>query len=62
VGRGLVMPASIDLVEVATGARRPWRILTPPDPAGILQVGPVLISGDGRSYVTPIAVSSTTCW
>ncbi len=51
VGRGPSVPASIDLVDVASGARRPWRALTPPDPAGILQIGPVLMSGDGRSYV-----------
>jgi Tol biopolymer transport system component len=48
---GSSMPAQVHLVDVATGDRRPWRTLTPPDPAAILQMGPVLVTGDGRSYV-----------
>ena len=51
VVRGVGMPAHIDLVDVATGARRPWKDLRPADPAGVLQIGPIHISPDGGSYV-----------
>jgi Tol biopolymer transport system component/predicted Ser/Thr protein kinase len=55
-GRGLYvgragMPARIEILDLATGARRPWKTLTPPDPAGILAIGPILITPDGKSYV-----------
>ncbi len=29
----------------------PWKELRLPDPAGVLQVGPVVITPDGKSYV-----------
>jgi Tol biopolymer transport system component/predicted Ser/Thr protein kinase len=45
------MPARVDVFEVATGARRLWKEITPPDPAGVLAVEPVLITPDGKSYV-----------
>jgi len=51
VARPIGLPAKIDVVDVATGARRPWKELVPPDPAGVLQVGPVLITPDGASCV-----------
>ncbi len=44
-------PGRIDLVEVATGKRTPWKELKPPDPAGVLQVGPAVISADGKAFV-----------
>jgi eukaryotic-like serine/threonine-protein kinase len=44
-------PARIDIVDLATGTRRPWKEIVPPDPAGVLAVGPVLITPDGASYV-----------
>ena len=44
-------PAKIDIVDLATGTRRPWKEIVPPDPAGVLAVGPVLITPDGASYV-----------
>jgi serine/threonine protein kinase/WD40 repeat protein len=44
-------PGRIDLVELETGKRAPWKAFRPPDPAGVLQVGPVVITPDGRSYV-----------
>jgi serine/threonine protein kinase/WD40 repeat protein len=55
-GRGLYvsrqsLPTRVDIVEVATGRRTPWKTLSPGDPAGVFGVGPTLISGDGRSYV-----------
>ncbi len=55
-GRGLYVshpgvPARVEIVDVATGRRTPWRTLAPGDPAGVFRIGPTLISGDGRSYV-----------
>ncbi|MEX0878933.1 MAG: protein kinase [Thermoanaerobaculia bacterium] len=45
------MPARVEILDVGTGARRLWKAITPPDPAGVLAVGPVLITPDGKSYV-----------
>jgi hypothetical protein len=45
------MPARVDICDVATGARTLWKEITPPDPAGVLAIGPVLITPDGGSYV-----------
>jgi hypothetical protein len=56
-GRGLFVqhgsgvPARVDVIDVASGRRRVWRELRPPDPAGVLSIGPVLLSADGESYV-----------
>ena len=44
-------PGVVDLLDVQTGKRRPWKQFHPPDPAGILEVAPFLISPDGTSYV-----------
>ena len=49
--RGPGVPARVDLLDVASGKRRPWKELTPPDPAGVLAIGPILLSADGQSYV-----------
>jgi len=51
VWRASAPPGHIDLVEVATGKRTPWQELRPPDPAGVLQVGPAVIAPDGKAYV-----------
>jgi hypothetical protein len=45
------LPAKVEVVEVSTGRRRPWKEITPPDPAGVLAVHPVLMTPDGKSYV-----------
>lgn len=45
------VPARVDVIDVTTGTRRPWRALTPPDPAGIVVMGPIKLSADGQSYV-----------
>jgi eukaryotic-like serine/threonine-protein kinase len=45
------LPAHVDVCDVATGARRLWKNIVPPDPAGVLTIGPVLITPDGSSYV-----------
>jgi hypothetical protein len=50
VGR-IAMPARIEICDVATGARRLWKEIVPPDPAGVLTIGPIYITPDGKSYV-----------
>jgi len=47
----LARPGVVDLVDVQTGKRTPWKEFHPPDPAGVLEVAPFLISPDGASYV-----------
>jgi Tol biopolymer transport system component len=51
VWRPSAPPGKIDLVGVETGQRTLWKEFRPPDPAGVLQVGPVVIAPDGASYV-----------
>ena len=48
---GADIPARIEIVDVATGVRRLFKELRPPDPAGILALGPIRFSADGESYV-----------
>jgi len=45
------MPVRIELCDVATGARRLWKEIVPPDPAGVLTIGPIYIAADGKSYI-----------
>jgi hypothetical protein len=45
------MPARVEIFDIATGKRTLWKELVPPDPAGILAIGPILITPDGKSYV-----------
>ena len=44
-------PLRVELFDVATGARKPWKEIRPPDPSGVAQVGPILISWDTGAYV-----------
>jgi len=44
-------PARVFLVDLETGRRTLWRELSPPDLAGVIQVGPIVITPDGKSYV-----------
>jgi hypothetical protein len=56
-GRGLYvasfrsMPVTVYRVELATGRREPVRSFAPADGAGVLNLGPALLSADGKSYV-----------
>jgi eukaryotic-like serine/threonine-protein kinase len=43
--------AQVVRVEVATGKQERWKDLAPPDPTGIINMGPVFLTPDGRSYV-----------
>ncbi|MEP6994135.1 MAG: protein kinase [Acidobacteriota bacterium] len=47
--RGLY-PARVFLLDVISGKRELWKELTPPDPAGISNVAPPAIAGDGKTY------------
>jgi len=38
-------------VDVKTGRRTLWKELRPPDPSGVEQVGPIVISPNEASYV-----------
>ena len=51
VERPSASPGRVDLVDVQTGRRTLWKEVRPPDPAGVLVVGPVVITPDGSSYV-----------
>ncbi len=44
-------PGVVELLDIQTGKRTPWKEFHPPDPAGVLEVAPFLISPDGASYV-----------
>ena len=50
IGR-IAMPARVEICDVATGERHLWKEIVPPDPAGVLAVGPIYIAPDGKSYV-----------
>ncbi len=45
------LPAKVEHLNVATGQRQPWKSLMPADAAGVTDLGPILITPDGRSYV-----------
>jgi hypothetical protein len=54
-GRSLFMmrgrlSADVDRVDVATGARTPWKSLLPSDAAGVTGVRSVVVLDDGHSY------------
>jgi dipeptidyl aminopeptidase/acylaminoacyl peptidase len=44
------IPACVHRLELATGRRRPWKCLTPHDPAGVRSITDVRITPDGTSY------------
>ena len=55
-GRGLYVykagvVTQVEVLDLATGGRTPWKTLSPADPAGVRAIRPVLISADGKSYV-----------
>jgi len=43
--------SKVEILDLASGRRTPWRELSPADPAGVLMVRPILIARDGKSYV-----------
>jgi hypothetical protein len=50
VTRGLAVPALVERIDLATGARSPVRELMPPDRLGIIQVRPSRIFDAGKTY------------
>ena len=44
------LEVSIDRIELSSGARSPWQLVRPDDPAGIMDIFPVVITRDGASY------------
>ncbi|MEO8430019.1 MAG: protein kinase [Acidobacteriota bacterium] len=54
------IPARLVRVEVATGRREAWKDLAPPELSGIIQVLPVFMTPDGKSYVYGYARSATS--
>ena len=45
------IPTRIDLLDVESGRRTPWKEFRPPDPAGVFAVGPARVTPDGKAYV-----------
>jgi serine/threonine protein kinase/Tol biopolymer transport system component len=45
------LPGRVELVDVATGERRLWKEVVPPDPAGVTQIEPFVVAEDGSTYV-----------
>ena len=50
VARRTRLAAELSRIDVRTGTRTPWRTLQPADPAGLIAIGTIAISGDGQSY------------
>ena len=48
---GYGLPAEVHRIDVRTGARSLVQRISPPDPAGVLAVGPGLVSADAQIYV-----------
>ncbi len=44
-------PAKVSSLDLATGKRTLWRSLAPADPAGVSQIGPIVMTPDGSSYI-----------
>jgi serine/threonine protein kinase/Tol biopolymer transport system component len=46
-----VLPAKVAELDLTTGKRTLWRTLAPADPAGVSQIGPIVMTPDGASYI-----------
>jgi eukaryotic-like serine/threonine-protein kinase len=44
-------PAKVSQLDITTGKRTLWRSLAPADPAGVSQIGPIVMTPDGASYI-----------
>ncbi|HYX21241.1 MAG TPA: serine/threonine-protein kinase [Thermoanaerobaculia bacterium] len=45
------LPGHLDVLDVATGTRRAWKEVVPPDPAGVTQIEPFVMAEDGSIYL-----------
>ncbi|MBV9493629.1 MAG: hypothetical protein JOZ54_05250, partial [Acidobacteria bacterium] len=50
VYRPTALPAQVIRIALATGAREPWKQFSPPDPAGVYKIAPVLLTPDATAY------------
>jgi len=50
VYRPTAIPARVFKITLATGAREPWQIFMPADPAGVYKISPLLITPDASGY------------
>ena len=48
------LPGVVEIVDIATGKRTPWKSYEPADPTGVEVAGPIVIAPDGKSYVYSI--------
>jgi serine/threonine protein kinase/Tol biopolymer transport system component len=44
-------PAKVSALDLTSGKRTLWRTLAPADPAGVSQIGPIVMTPDGASYI-----------
>jgi eukaryotic-like serine/threonine-protein kinase len=44
-------PAKVYELDLTTGKRTLWRSLAPADPAGVSQIGPIVMTPDGSSFI-----------
>jgi eukaryotic-like serine/threonine-protein kinase len=44
------LPARVYQIELATGSRKVWKQLMPPDPTGVIFIDPILLAADRKSY------------
>jgi eukaryotic-like serine/threonine-protein kinase len=44
-------PAQVYRLDITTGRRKLWKQLMPSDPAGVENIGPILITPDGKTFV-----------
>ena len=51
VANPVARPRTVDLVDIQTGKRALWRQFQAPDPAGVFEIEPFVLSPDGSSYV-----------
>ncbi|MEO8191252.1 MAG: protein kinase [Acidobacteriota bacterium] len=54
------IPARVVRVDIATGRREPWKELAPPELSGLIEIGPVFLTPDGKSYVYGYGRSATS--
>ena len=45
------LPAKVDRLDLQTGKRTPWKQLMPSDPAGVENIGPILLTPDAKNCV-----------
>lgn len=48
--RTRTLPVRVSRLDIATGRREPWRVITPADTAGLKSVPSIHFSDDGKSY------------